>query len=327
MAPLLAPIRIRSNYLTYVGPLSRHGPAGKRVALLKVAAGNAAAEPLHPLLGAAVGKAFRNHVSLSALLHPVVADLGSGVESFFDVTVFQNATLAICMVRPDACQTIRLQFKPDRQSIGFPLAGTALQRLNFPHDAEKILHVMADFVGDHVGLGEVARRSEALAQFTVEGKVDVKLLIGAAVERTCRRLAITAGRLDGVREKYQSWFLIGLPAGLEDFIPGALRASEHARDELPHLVICAGLLRLWRRTLRVVAFLHVALQQHSRIEAKKERQQDDYEGTDSASCDPARDATTTTIFDVLTFLFSIEIHRSSPFTQRLYGRPVILLVG
>src|SRR5262245_296539 len=225
------------------------------------------------------------------------------------------------MIRPDACQTIRLQFKPDRQSIGFPLAGTALQRLNFSHDAEKILYVMADFVGDHVGLGEVARRSEALAQFAVEGKVDVKLLIGAAVERTCRRLAIAAGRLHGVREKHQSWFLISLPAGLEDLIPSALGASEHARDELTHLVICAGLLRLWRRSLRVVGFLHVALQQHSRIEAKKERQQNDYEGTDTAACDPARDATATTIFDVLAFLFSIEIHRSSPFTPKILWSP------
>src|SRR5215471_3264677 len=155
------------------------------------------------------------------------------------------------MVRPDACQTIRLQFKPDRQSIGFPLAGTALQRLNFSHDAEKILHVMADFVGDHVGLGEIARRSESVAQFTVEGKVDVKLLIGAAVERTCRRLTIAASRLHGVREKYQSWFLIGATARFENLTPRSLRAAEHAGDELAHLVIFAGLLRLWRRALWV----------------------------------------------------------------------------
>src|SRR5262249_57287273 len=130
---------------------------------------------------------------------------------------------------------------------------------------------------------------------------------------------ITAGRLDGVREKYQSWFLIGLPAGLEDFIPGALRASEHARDELPHLVICAGLLRLWRRTLRVVGFLHVALQQHSRIEAKKESQQDDYEGTDTAACDPARNPTTTAVFAGPTFPVFIEVHTSSPLSPTCYG--------
>ena len=129
------------------------------------------------------------------------------------------------IVCPDARKAIRLQFEPYRQCIGFALTGTALQRLNFPHDAKKILHVMADFVGDHVGLGEVTRCLEALAQFAVESKIDIEFLILAAVKRAGRRLAKSAGRLDDVREKHQGRFLISLP--------GRLKISLHVRSVLP----------------------------------------------------------------------------------------------
>jgi hypothetical protein len=42
--------------------------------------------------------------------------------------------------------------------------------------------VVADLVGDDVGLGEVSRRAQALAQRVVEAQVDVDLAVGRAVE-------------------------------------------------------------------------------------------------------------------------------------------------
>ncbi len=42
---------------------------------------------------------------------------------------------------------------------------------------------MADLVGDHVGLGEVSWRAEALIQLAEEREVDVELVIARAVER------------------------------------------------------------------------------------------------------------------------------------------------
>src|SRR5262245_2599131 len=136
--------------------------------------------------------------------------------------------------------------------------------------------MMADFVGNHVGLGKITRSLKPLAKFPVKRKIDINFLIGTAVKRTCRRLGKSAGRLDGVREKYQSWFLIGATACLKNLTPCPLRTAKHACNELAHLIICTALLRLLRRSLRVVAFLHIALQQHSRIDAKKEREQDNY---------------------------------------------------
>ena len=61
--------------------------------------------------------------------------------------------------------------------------------------AFEVLDVMADLMGDDIGLGEVAGRAEALRQLVEEGRVDVDLLVGRAVERPHRRLAHAAGGL------------------------------------------------------------------------------------------------------------------------------------
>ena len=72
-----------------------------------------------------------------------------------------------------------------------------LETLHLVGDAEQGLHVMADLVRDHVGLGEVARCLEAVLQLPVEVEVDVDLVIERAIERPHRRLAGAARRLRG----------------------------------------------------------------------------------------------------------------------------------
>jgi hypothetical protein len=151
-------------------------------------------------------------------------------------------------------------------------------------DAEEVLHMVADFMGDHVSLGEIAGSFEALAQLAVEGEVDINFLIVAAVKRSRCRGCKAAGRLDAPEKSTRSVFD---KSAQPDLIPRALGAAEHAGDELPHLVIYSGLLRLWRWSLWDVDLLHITLQQDSRIEAEKERKQDDYDGTNTAARDPA----------------------------------------
>ena len=48
---------------------------------------------------------------------------------------------------------------------------------------------MPDLVRDDVGLGEVARRAEALIELLEEREVEIDLAVGGAVERPHRRLA------------------------------------------------------------------------------------------------------------------------------------------
>ena len=71
-----------------------------------------------------------------------------------------TCTSPVGVVRPDAGKAIGLQFDAHLQAVRpralLPAACCAL--LHFRQDAEQVLHVMADLVRDHVGLGELAAR-------------------------------------------------------------------------------------------------------------------------------------------------------------------------
>jgi len=60
-----------------------------------------------------------------------------------------------------------------------------LRPLHLLLDAELLLHVMAHLMGDHIGLGEVARRPYLAAQLAIEVQVDVDLLFEGAVASAC----------------------------------------------------------------------------------------------------------------------------------------------
>jgi len=82
--------------------------------------------------------------------------------------------------------------------------------------------VVAELVGEDVGLREVAGRAEAPLQLVVEAEVDVDLFVAGAVERAGRGLGEAAGRLDGVTEQYELGVLVRLPALTEELLPGGL---------------------------------------------------------------------------------------------------------
>ena len=90
---------------------------------------------------------------------------------------------------------------------------------------------MADLVRDHIGLRELTRRVEALGKFVEEGEVDIDALVGWAIERSHRRLALAARGLRGVAEQHQPRLLIFSAHLLELAAPHILGALEHARDE------------------------------------------------------------------------------------------------
>ena len=54
-------------------------------------------------------------------------------------------------------------------------------------DAEQRLHVMADFMRDHVGAGEVAGCAEALRQFLEKREIEVDIAVTRAIKRPRRR--------------------------------------------------------------------------------------------------------------------------------------------
>src|SRR3546814_19580737 len=98
--------------------LCRYDPVSdisrERIAVVDVAAVKAAPEPFHALGRGPMVEAFRNDVTMAALLQRVVADLLRRIERLFQVALFENALLVGELV-PAAGEEIALQFPPHRQ--------------------------------------------------------------------------------------------------------------------------------------------------------------------------------------------------------------------
>src|SRR5271170_5222242 len=80
-------------------------------------------------------------------------------------------------MRPNAGEAIGLQLQMDRSRI-LPVRIS----LHTPLDAENILDVVADLVGQNVGLREFAGRAEALPELIVKAQVDVDLFVPRTIE-------------------------------------------------------------------------------------------------------------------------------------------------
>lgn len=103
-----------------------------------------------------MGKRVGHHTPLTLLLQTIIANGIGRVERFFDIARLQPVQSSLCMVGPDAGQAIGLQFLTHQQAaIAFHLPALLARCLNFRGNAEQGLHVVSDFVSDHVGLGEV----------------------------------------------------------------------------------------------------------------------------------------------------------------------------
>ena len=71
---------------------------------------------------------------------------------------------ALGVVRPHAGEAVGLQLEAHGERVGGRLVGPLLRGVHLVGEAEQVLHVVADLVGDHVGLGEVAAGAEPVAQ-------------------------------------------------------------------------------------------------------------------------------------------------------------------
>ncbi|MNS93263.1 hypothetical protein D3C72_1274250 [compost metagenome] len=174
-----------------------------------------------------------------------------------------------------------------------------------------MLHVMADLVGDHVGLREIARRLETVLQFVEEGQVDIHLAVAGAVERPHGRLAGAAGRGRGAAEQHQlGRHVLAVQLFLENGGPDVFGFAQHLRHE-DGLGVIGGRARGGLFLLRGGAFRH--LQDHVGIDTKIHGDQGKYYRTDpdgAASADPR--APGAAVFNIVAFARVIEAHTVSP---------------
>ena len=131
-------------------------PGVEGISTSDVAGDQTLAEPLDPLGRSAVGEGVWNHVALGLLHQGVIANGGRRVKPRFDVAFFENVLFLLGMVGPDAGVIVGLEFEHHGELLGIGPADPALHLGDLLAGAEQVLNVVADLVGDHVGLGELS---------------------------------------------------------------------------------------------------------------------------------------------------------------------------
>src|SRR5690606_18035340 len=101
---------------------------------------------------------------------------------------------------PEAGQAVGLELHAHRERVGLPRP-RLLELTDLPLDAEQVLDVVSELVGDDIRLREFAGRAEPLRELVEELEVEVDLAVGRAIEGPHRALAKAARRLGGTAEK------------------------------------------------------------------------------------------------------------------------------
>src|SRR5215470_12636568 len=202
------------------------------------------------------------------------------------------------MACPDAGQAIGLQLDLDLQLVGLGAVHPLLLLLDPGKNSQRILHVMTDLVGDHIGLRELAGFAFAAAEtgldLAEERGIEIDLLVVRTVERAHRALRHAAALRTGlalVEDEHR--LAIGLAVALEDVGPFRVNVAEDGRDEFSDVIAwLAGAPRLPARRLH--RLLNVcaaagkdlgAADKDARIDAERPADQAQYH--DGADPEPA----------------------------------------
>src|SRR5262249_30347969 len=97
---------------------------------------------------------------------------------------------------------------------------------------------MTNFVGDHVGLGELASfvartGAELVLQIVEERGVEIDARVARAIERAHGGAGERAGRRLGTGKQSQFRRMISPPGGRKDFRPLIFGLAQYGGDELP----------------------------------------------------------------------------------------------
>ena len=99
-----------------------------------------------------MGESVGYDVALRSSLEAIVTDGGRRLHGRFDVARLKETPLFLRVISPHSCEAVCLQLDPDLQLIGGDLIHATLRFLYLWQKTEQILHVVADFVSDHICL-------------------------------------------------------------------------------------------------------------------------------------------------------------------------------
>ncbi|MOA05790.1 hypothetical protein D3C78_1254000 [compost metagenome] len=163
-------------------------------------------------------------------MQTVVADSLCGVERLFKVTGLQH-TLLLHAMTPHAREAVSLQLHFHGKTIDFGLRCILLKLTDFRFDTEQFLNVVADFMRNHVALGEITVRAELAFHVVIEREIDIHGAVCRAIERPHHRLARTAASAGRAAVHHQLGLLIGAPHFFELLTPGVFCRRQNDRGE------------------------------------------------------------------------------------------------
>jgi hypothetical protein len=257
-----------------------------------------------------VSERIGHHIPPGLLLEAIVPNGAGSVQPFLDIARFQGFALIIGVVGPDPGETVCLKFQTDGELVGLYPIDALLERLYLARNAQQVLDVMTDFVGDDIRLGEIARGIQFILQVLIKAEVNVDLLVGGAVERPHRRFGHTAGGLHGTGKQHQFWVNVLPPHLAKQSPPGVFCVRQDNRDEFDLLIQdgfpCGGSLRRGGVRTRL-------LQNGGWVAAQQHHHQCQYDGADaSANYDWGCATTTALVFYVVTASPKLPPHTVAP---------------
>src|SRR5215831_2342745 len=264
-------------------------------------------------------------ITLRLPLQTIVANCRRGLQRRLHVARLERIPSLIRIIRPDAGETVGLQFDPHLDTVCLRFApGGTLCGLSLWQNSKQILHVMTDLVRNHISFGKFATLAAATAEpithVTEERGIEINASVIRTVERPHGRLREAATTLNRAGVQSQPRHAVLLTAVLENFGPRVFGVPEDRGDEISHLVArLAGLLRRWRliRLLLMSAAVHEfgSADQYARINTEcptDQPEDDDSSNTEAAAPDRnthTAAAVTATILDVIAAAEIIPTHR------------------
>ena len=96
---------------------------------------------------------------------------------------------------------------------------------------------MTHFVGNHIGLRKVTRRTQPVFQGLIKAEVDIHLLVTRTVKRAHGSLARAAGGGRHTPKQHQFGFGVGRAALGEHILPDVFGVGQHRGDKFGHAVV------------------------------------------------------------------------------------------
>lgn len=98
------------------------------------------------------------HAAPCVALQCIIPDLGRRIHGLCDVASLKTVEPFLCVTRPDARQTIRLQFKTHRNGVAFTFADLLADAIGLTKNTQFVLDMMRDLMGDDVSCCEIPAR-------------------------------------------------------------------------------------------------------------------------------------------------------------------------